>query len=355
MNLCIAFVACNKNAARFAEDPSFIYRCENLAAGLKALGHQVWLGHVSALPWRRRFDAVVFHRPRATWRVRAVHAWLQRRSTLTLADVDDLVFAPDLAMHSPGVANGLVELGVTQRLFESHRRMLTEFSRITVSTLPLSALAAERFQHAEVAVLPNAIHWSWLNMKDAAVQRRTQAISYLPGTRSHDRDFASVAGALERVLARYPQARLNVTGPLDFRLNVRPGQVIHHAKLPFNRFHDNLRAASINLAPLEDTPFTRCKSAIKVMEAAYWNIPTVCSPLPDAERFVEAGACIAETEAEFEAVLEQLLSDPDFYQSQTRNLRSRAIPLADVHRNALSWLAFVFGGQFGVHPGDASD
>jgi hypothetical protein len=339
--LRIAFAACNKNAARFGEDASFAYRCDNLGHALRQLGHTVWLGHVSGLPWRERWDVVVFHRPRAGWRLAALQAWLRRRGTRTVADVDDLVFDPSLAQHSPGVVNGLVSLNATARQFLAHRQALAGVGNITVSTSPLMEHATHLFKQARVAVVPNAVHWRWHAMQPQTVPRQPGLMCYLPGTRSHDRDFAVVAGALQRVLARHSQAHLRVTGPLNFALDARPGQISHQPKLPFEEFHTGLLGASVNLAPLEDTPFTRCKSAVKVMEAAWWNIPTVCSSWPDAQRFAQAGACMADSEAAFEFALERLLTDDAQHAAACAGLRGRVLALADVHQVARDWLHFV--------------
>lgn len=116
-------------------------------------------------------------------------------------------------------------------------------------------------------------------------------------------DFAPVVGAVARVLARHPHAQLSVTGPLNFHVPARPGQVMHHAPLPFCQCRHIMQGARVNLAPLEASPFTPCKSALKVIEAAWWNIPTMCSPLPDAERLRGVGAFTA-LAPNFEAQLE---------------------------------------------------
>ena len=337
----IAFIACNKNAARFHEDPAFIYRCENLGFALQAMGHLIWDGHLSRFPWLQRWDIIVFHRPRAGWRLGMLQAWLRRRGTFTVADVDDLVFDPDLASFSPGVANGRVGLVATRRQFESHRQALASFKRITASTVPLQQHAERLFPGAQVFRLPNALPWNWLD-KALPVSKSLpgKRIGYMPGTRSHDRDFALVSGALTRLLSRHPDLSLHITGPLEFSLDARPGQVVHQPKLPFDRYHQAFEDLDINLAPLESTPFTACKTAIKVMEAGWWNIPTVCSPLPDAQRYVGAGALLAHDASGFETELERLLTDVDHYQAACRNLRARVLPLADIRTLATEWLAW---------------
>lgn len=341
--LSIAFVACNKNPARFGEDPSFIYRCENLGAGLRALGVKVWLGHLSSFPWQRRFDWVVFHRPKVTWRFRLLHAWLRSRATGMSADFDDLIFDPAFAQYSPGVVNGQVGLPETMRSFALHRAALASFAAVSVSTQPLADCIASTNGQTSVYVLPNAVHWRWHAMPEAEVPRRDErpVIGYFPGTRSHDRDFSLVSKAISRVLDRHPEAVLSVTGPLNFTVEARANQVVHHEKVPFPRFHERFAGVSVNLAPLEETPFTRCKSALKVIEGAFWNVPTICSPLPDAERFVGEGALLASGHKEFEANLERLLVEPEFHAKVSSGLRQRVLQKADVYVLAQEWLNWV--------------
>lgn len=342
--LRVAFVACNKNPARFAEDPSFIYRCENLGAGLRALGAAVWLGHLTHFPWQKHFDWVVFHRPKATWRFRLVQAWLRSRGIGMSADFDDLVFDPALANHSPGVVNGLVGLSTTMANFRLHQAALKSFSAVTVSTQPLAEVVATHNSQAALMVLPNAVHWRWLTMPgfdSASGSSVRPVISYLPGTRSHDKDFVQFSPALARVLDKHPEVVLSVTGPLNFSLPARPQQIQHHEKLPFDRFHEQFSGVLVNLAPLEATPFTRCKSALKVIEGAFWNVPTICSPLPDAERFVECGALFAPDARAFEGWLEQLLFEPGFHSDVASGLRQRVLVQANIHALAVEWEAWV--------------
>lgn len=341
--LRVVFVACNRNRRRFMEDPSFLYRCQSPAAALQARGHEVTLTHVSRLnPWSTP-DLVVFHRPRNTIAFRAAVAVLRRRGVRIVADVDDLIFDPALAEFSPGVRNHLVPLADMQSLFASHHKALRAFDAISVSTEPLEDEVHRCFPHAHVTRLPNAVHHSWrtLETKPPATSAERPIISYLPGTRSHDRDFATVAPVLEDLLSRHADLELHVTGPLEFELKARSGQVRHFPKLPFWELHPRVRSAWVNIAPLEPTPFTRCKSALKVMEAGYWGIPTVCSPLPDARRFANAGAIMSGSPDEWHTDIEQLLLDAEHHAAQTESLRERVLRQADVYAVMAKLLAVM--------------
>jgi glycosyltransferase involved in cell wall biosynthesis len=339
--LHFAFVACNRNPALFQHDASYIYRCDNLSRALREGGHQVSLLHLTEFPFRHRFDVVVFHRPCYSLRLRLALAAARRRGAVAIADVDDLIFDDEFVEYSPAVRNSLLPLGAVRRQFSAHRRALALFDHITVSTEPLADLARRQFAAAQVVVIPNAVHHQWRSCTaSSSASDSYKVITYLPGTRSHDRDFAQAAPALAELLARYPEVRLQVTGPLDFDLPARPGQVVRQHKVPFDAYHTHVQAAWVNLAPLEGTPFTRCKSALKVMEAGYWGIPTVSTPIPDVLRFTEAGAVPAVAPEAWLERLEELL-DPLHYQAMTQDLRARVLALADVDAMAERLLTFV--------------
>lgn len=337
----IAFLACNKRPDLYARDPAFVYRCMNLAYGVAAQGHEVWCGHLAAFPWMQTWDVVVLHRPRSTLRWWVVTSWLRRRGVRVLADVDDLVMDPALAQCSPGVMNGLVSLSATQKQFAAHQRALLAVDGISVSTQPLAEHIRRLMPSVPVLVIPNAVHHSWRHRPVVHSNPGVQVLAYMPGTRSHDRDFAMLVPAMERVLQRHPETQLRVTGPLNFRLNARNGQVTHLEKLPFEDYHRCFEGVAINLAPLEETPFTLCKSALKIMEAAWWNVPTVCSDFPDAARFDKVGALRASSAQEFEDHLECLLVNSDRLHAQSLGLRDRVLPLADVMATSRLWLNFA--------------
>jgi hypothetical protein len=347
-SLHIAFIACNRNAARFRGNPSFIYRCENMAAALEAMGYRVSLLHLSSVSLRSRFDVAVFHRPTYSIRTAMLAATLRRRGARVFADVDDLVFDPLMAEYNPGVLNRIVSLKSIQKLYKAHRRALEKFDRVFVSTEPLADHVRRLLAGASVHVIPNAVHRSWVALADATSgnglpappESRAPIVSYFPGTQSHDRDFSLVAGAVSEFLARHAEARLYVTGPLRMKLDARPGQIVHREKVQFEEFHTHVRTGWVNLAPLEDTPFTRCKSALKVLEAGYWDIPTLCSPIADCSRFADAGATGVETESDWLPRLESML-DPARYQTVSANLRSRVLEVANIDVFARKFIELV--------------
>lgn len=337
----IAFIAGNKNPQKFASDPAFIYRCENPAAAAKEQGHNAHCLHINdcytKLP---EVDIAVFHRPCTRtwlqrWQFRQLIRRLRAQGTLLIADFDDRVFASDFAKDSPGVRNNYVSLKQTQKNFAQHQRVLNLFDTYTVSTTPLQQ-TLQPLVDGPVHWLPNAPHKSWYRHQPTATADNTFIIKYLPGTRSHDKDFALVADAVGQFLSKHKDAQLHITGVLDpsqlpHSLAAQKDQIIWQQKQPYDLYWQCVNAGHVHLAPLEDTPFNRCKSALKAIEAGFFNRPTIASPIPDMQRLASAGVSYAQTPTEWFEQLERHKQQPT---SQYQALREAVLACYSAEQHA---------------------
>ena len=343
----ITFLACNRNAKLFRSDPSYIYRCENLGLELLSLGHQVEFRHFTEYKLTDFSDIVVLHRPKKLWRIALLIHYLKARGMQVWADFDDLVFDTEYAAFSPGVVNALNSLQSTQKNYLLHQKILPLVHGFILSTEPLRAHLHTLLPQAKAIVIPNAIHHAWRTRFDqdltVPVDFNRPVLSYLPGTRSHDKDFKLIADSLTHFLKKHPQLSLEITGPLSFQwpASVKP-QVKQFEKVAFADFYQRFQSTWVNLAPLEDTPFNRCKSALKVLEAGYWNRPTLCSIIPDTVRYQDNGAIFFNNE-NLNTQLEALL-DPAYYAQVTEGLRERVLTLSDIRQSALTFLQAVNTG-----------
>lgn len=344
----VTFLESSSKIRGYLHDPAFIYRCENLGHALRARGLEVDWGH--SLGWRMpaRVDCVVVHRPRVSFRLWRLVRRLRAQGTRLVADVDDLVFDESYAAFSPAVRNGRAALWRQQRRFREHRGAIRWFDHILVSTEALAEHATRCFPGKRVSVVHNAVHWHWRRMAypDQGDPPSAKVVTYLPGTRSHDRDFAMIAEPLGRFLRAHPEVRLRVTGPVEFRLDVPSAQITRGEKVPFASYEQQFLGAWVNLAPLEDTPFNACKSALKALEAGYWGVPTVCSPNPDYRRLAGAGALVAADPSQWLGWLERLLDDNEYRRIAT-GLRERTLQLADVNSQAAHFAAEFLDGLGG--------
>jgi len=326
----IAFVACSRDHTRFLEDPSFVYRCQNPALALREMGHRVSLIHLLQLDGKQRYDLMVVHRPRMGWRFRYALRTMRRSAVLLLADVDDLIFHEAHAQHSPAVRNGLRSEAEVRGQFQANRRALERFDRFSVSTLALAEHMGQQFPHAQVHVLENCVHHSWIDLPpDGREASSPRTLTYFPGTRSHDRDFQVIEPVLAEFLDQEPGVCLEITGHLRTEIRARPGQLIRRDRLPFADYVRRVQGSWVNLSPLEDTPFNACKSALKVLEAGYWGAPTLTSPTGDALRFSHAGAILCGDREEWLDALVTLL-DPAQFQRRISGLREKTLAAAEI-------------------------
>lgn len=342
MNLLrFAFVACNKNPQRFMSDPSFIYRCENLALALQAAGHSTELVHYTQLRDYGQYDVVVFHRPST----RLFFSWfinkLKRKGCLLIADVDDLIFDPQFAHVSPGVINKLVTLKQTEKNFRSNAKALSYFDKLTTSTRPLMDQLLRLQPDCEVLLLPNTAHLSWntLSHTDVALPKE-KILTYFPGTRSHDKDFASITDVLTEFLYQYPEVKLHITGVLSCQLRCRPEQLTQAEKVPFADYARHVAKSWVNLAPLEPNEFNQHKSGLKAIEAAFFNAPTLATPIPDMQRLADAGALLASSPNDWFEQLSLLCND-DYYHQQSWQLREKSEQKANIMQQAQAFLEFT--------------
>lgn len=337
--LRIAFVANNKNPALFMADPAFIYRCENLALALQNLGHEVTLMHISELKISQYFDFIVLHRPKKNFITYWILRALKRKGSKVLADFDDLVFLPEFAQFSPGVVNNLVSLQQTKKKFSSHQSAIDYCHACIVSVKPLQE-KFNQFIDKPTLLLHNAVHQSWypLNVSPERIDR--PKLTYFPGTRSHDRDFATIKDMLEEVLHEEQDLILQITGLLNTDIRCRKNQIITYPKVLFKEYVSHVAQSWLNLAPLENTVFNHHKSALKAIEASWFNAPTLATPIPDMERLQTAGAELMVSQDDWYRAIKAMLNKT-YYQAKQQGLRQKLLANTSIENNAQTFLNFV--------------
>lgn len=301
------------------------------------------------------FDVIVFHRPRYSFGLRLTLRRLRKAGTLCVADFDDMVFNPDWAPFSPGVVNQQVSLQQTRKNFNTHAKALKLFKHASVSTTPL--VSDMQTSHDQTPwFIPNAVHLHWRDEISPHGQTQAQAsslettnriITYFPGTRSHDRDFSMIKAPLQQVLAEHPHAALHITGELaddGILQGISAQQLVRHPKQAFADYRTHVARSQINLAPLEQTEFNQRKSALKAIEASYFNAPTLASPIPDMQRLESAGAVLVESNdsAWYDALSHAIKAPASI-------LRSAILTHADAHQIARDFLHQVHKARLAPH------
>ena len=163
-----------------------------------------------------------------------------------------------------------------------------------------------------ITVIPNAIDpkiWYRKNKKKNDGKVRIVWIS----SGSHFADLPIINPVMKEILTKYPHVEFHFAGMTWDTHN--EDRFFHHvgsgnyAKFP--KWYADL-GADISIAPLKDTPFNRCKSNIKWMEAAMLEIPTVASDvLPYRDIKHGKTGFLASNQEQFIKYLSNLIEDEE--------------------------------------------
>jgi glycosyltransferase involved in cell wall biosynthesis len=211
-------------------------------------------------------------------------------------------------------------LGVSVRLSAIACLFAREADGIIVSTEPLRR-RMERF-NPRVLVVENAIDERLF--RPGSVRRppsgRELVIGYM-GTLTHDHDVMMILQPLREVLQAYRgRVRLELVGGIADAAALRAfdGLPVRTLEPPSDYYPDFIAwfrehvRWDLAIAPLEDTPFTRCKSDLKFLDYGALGIPGVFSRMPvyDATvRHLETGYLAENTPEAWSAGLRQMLDD----------------------------------------------
>jgi hypothetical protein len=265
-------------------------------------------------------DVVVLYRVPAGAELLALLGDLRRRllPPLVSYDVDDLVFRPE---HLSSMAFLDTFTAADRERFASdvalRGELLGQADLLTASTGEVLAQMAAGNQ-APTALLPNGTGVVGARLAEAArhVPRPPTGlrIGYFAGSATHDADWSSIEPVVLDFLARHRQAQLVLVGQVTpstqvSRLPSTQLQVLD--AVPWRELPGLLRTVDVNLAPLERTPFTDAKSAIKWLEAALVETVTVATATGPFETAVHHGrtGLLASTGQEWASALDRLAED----------------------------------------------
>ena len=245
-------------------------------------------------------------------------------------EVDDLIFDEPLYRLNSNLAT------LTPALREEvlsgirlYRAAMLACGRAIAST-PVLAQCMREAGVAEVAVIENALDDETIEIaRTLAAPRATLGatlgatrgaigapmIVYGSGTKTHDADFATAAGAIARLMHAHPDLRLRLIGDLTLpaSLDRFAARIERLPPTTYRAYLTLLSQGDIAIAPLEDSLFNDAKSNIKFQEAAVLRMPAVCAPRAAFRDIVmaERNGLLAQTPDEWEQALDRLIRDPE--------------------------------------------
>ncbi|MEK7181875.1 MAG: glycosyltransferase [Patescibacteria group bacterium] len=287
------------------------------------------------LSYAKQFSVFVFHRVLFTEKVGRFVAELKRLNKTIIFETDDLVYDPAFLVHMDyyqkmnAFEKKLYEKGLGGEILSD--------PAVQVCTTTTEFLAEKlREKQKKVFIVSNKLSRqdvSWAETALTHIEEHssdTVRVSYLSGTPSHNKDFATITKALSVLLTRYPQMRLVLAGPLDTEssLNQFESQI---ERVPFVQRKDYFQIVAsmdINVAPLEiGNPFCESKSELKFFESGIVGVPTVASATKTFSQAISDGkdGFVAGFTEEWIEKIETLIVDADRRKQMGENARKTAL------------------------------
>ncbi len=306
----------------------------------------------------KRFKVVVLHRTLFTEKMKRYLQCLKKNNVTVLFETDDLVYDPVYLKHMDyytkmnALEKKLYENGVGGEIladpYVTHATTTTTFlkrkleergKKVFLVKNKMSQedvrwaheLREKREKEVRGKGHPNDSPALTTNDElDSAGHDGTIRISYLSGTPSHNKDFATITGALCRILAEFPQTRLVLAGPLDTedQLNQFQSQIIRVPFAPRKEYFATVASMDINVAPLElGNPFCEAKSELKFFEAGLLGVPTVAVANETYKGAITDGVdgFVAASPDEWYEKLKMLITDPELRQRVRDNALTGAL------------------------------
>ncbi len=313
--------------------PGAVYRTERNAAACAAAGYEVEVvdipdvnpGNLGAA------DLVVLWRAAWSGHIRIMLGMAREARTRVAFDVDDLIVKPSLAVAEiiDGIRTTFVTEVESRAYFQGIQRTLTSCDLCITTTDELAAPIGAL--HPIVHVLPNTFDAAAERASRYAVRLRAEQagdgrvrLGYAGGTRTHQKDFATIAGALAQVLKQRPETLLVLFRDGASReglvlieefpeLVPLAGRIEWRDMVPLADLPAELARFDVSLCPLEQgNPFCEAKSELKYFESALAGVCLVASPTGPFRRAVRDGVTgfLPQDAAGWEQVLLMLVDQP---------------------------------------------
>lgn len=324
------------------------YRAQLAAEALEVRGARVDVRHYRdpELPRLAALaDALVLYRVPATHQIVDLVGQVRARERRipVVFDIDDLIFDPGLE----GQVHGLSRLSEAEHALwwrgVARYRTTMELADVYVGSTRTLCEHAAAVTGLPTRQFRNGVGRQAARLSEHVLRRPRRPgalrVGYFSGTTTHDEDWAQVEPAVIRVMQERPEVELWLGGHLrpTPALEAVAGRVHRLPMMPWQDLTGVLRDLDVNLAPLvPGSIFNEAKSAIKWLEAALVETPTVASPTQPFVESIEDGrtGLLASTTEDWYAALLRLLDD-DAERARIGSLaRREAMLTLSPHRQA---------------------
>lgn len=267
----------------------------------------------------------IFYRTLDTHTFRAHLAECKRLRIPTLYDIDDPIFSAAIYQSNKNLDHlTMLEKANLLSSTSQHRKAMVKCDGAIVSTPRLAE---------EVRKLQMDPAFLWRNGIDAQTEQAIEfaarnanrpesvkagdplRIVYASGSRAHEADFRTAGDSVLELMQKYANVELHVIGYLELPEGFESveNRVFRTIFSDYPSYIGKLAECHICIIPLVPDDFNDCKSAIRYMEAAQVETPSIITTIGDFTNLVTDGeqAMIAGNSAQWREKLEALIASPE--------------------------------------------
>ncbi|WP_152541097.1 glycosyltransferase [Sulfitobacter noctilucae] len=299
------------------------YRVEQLAAFWRGRGVEFEYAHYQDIPRATRIIQHASHlmeyRLQTGPAADMIRYEAHRLRLPILYDLDDPLFSVS-AYETYRNMEALDPAMKAHFLSEAPRylSMMNGADVLSVST-PGMAQHAELYTNRPVFVRRNFADIETLESGAAAIaEDRLEdglfRVAFSSGSQGHEVDLAEIIEPLTEFVLDDPDRRLMLIGHFDTAHlpNGLERQIETVKFTDYPQYLHALRRANCTVMPLCDDAFNRCKSAVRVLDAAAVAVPAIVGTVGDLDNVVEHGKTgfVAQTPGDWMSALRELAADP---------------------------------------------
>lgn len=263
----------------------------------------------------QEYDIIYFNYLNSPWGFAAMGAMARKFGTKIVMDLDDNLWG----IREDNPAHAAYFKG--SDALRDFIAICNEVDAMTVTNGYLKNVVVNNTykKHEKIAVIPNYVDLEFYNHKSEF--KDTEAIQLLHfGSTTHFEDLSSIEfiKGVDKIMKEYPNVSVLFVGAFLPKLKDLWGRryetvyghedIYKWVKEKFPTFMDE---ADILIVPLEENPYTRCKSAIKWLEASSAKIPGVWQDIRQYKEVITGeNGLLARTSQDWYNSIKRLIDDP---------------------------------------------
>lgn len=312
------------------------YRLEHLMEELLFQGVPGAFYAVGKIPKRlnwKELGGIVVYRCRYQGAMRRLIEEAKEHQVPVYYDIDDLIFDREQMDYMPEFDAEVY--GDFAGYADAVRECMERADKILVSTNHMEqAVKRALGQEKPVYVNRNQASSQMLILSGYARSSKPThgqkvVLGYFSGSNTHNEDFALIAEVIREVMEKYPRVELLIVGCMELPQMFAgvEDRIRRREFLPWQELPAVIASVDINLMPLQDTFFHRCKSENKWMEAALVEVPTVATYNTEIAAVTRSGQDIilCKTKDDWRRELECMIAGEGYRKEIAANARRHVV------------------------------